>query len=110
MRRGDVVLIVAPGDLGKPRPAIVVQSDELGDETTSVVLVPMSSDLQRIGRLRPLVEPGVGKGIELRSQIMTDKVVGLERKRIRRVVGHLPFDDMARVDQALLLVLGLIGH
>lgn len=107
MRRGDVVLIVASGDIGKPRPAVVVQSDVLGDDTTSVVVVPMSSDIKDIGRLRPLIEAGDGKGIQTRSQIMVDKVVALGRSRIRRVVGRLPQEDMERVDGALLVVLGL---
>ena len=27
MKRGDVVIVSAPGDFGKPRPAVVIQSD-----------------------------------------------------------------------------------
>jgi mRNA interferase MazF len=38
VNRGDVVLVVAPGDLGKPRPGVIVQADELGDTTTSVLV------------------------------------------------------------------------
>jgi mRNA interferase MazF len=105
--RGDVVLIVAAGDIGKPRLAVVVQSEVLGDETTSVILVPTSSDIEQIGRLRPMIEPGDGKGIHARSQVMIDKVVALGRSRIRRIVGRLPRQDMDRVDGALLIVLGL---
>jgi mRNA interferase MazF len=107
VRRGDVVLIVVPGELGKPRPAVVVQSDELGDEPTSVILIPMSSDIERVRRTRPIVEPGEGKGIRTRSQVMTDKIVGLPRRRIRGVLGHLSKDDIERVDVALLVTLGL---
>ena len=29
MKRGDIVLAVARGDYGKPRPAVIVQSDDL---------------------------------------------------------------------------------
>jgi mRNA interferase MazF len=107
VKRGDVVLIVASGEIGKPRPAVVVQTDELGGETTSVIVLPMSSDVEQARRLRPVVDIGEGKGIQTRSQIMTDKIVALGRSRIRRVVGALPPDDMERVDGALLIVLGL---
>jgi len=31
MRRGDVVVVALPGDLGKPRPAVVVQVDVLNE-------------------------------------------------------------------------------
>lgn len=107
MRRGDVVLIVASGEIGKPCPAVVVQADELGEETTSVVVVPMSSDVDHIRILRPIIDPGHGKGIQARSQVMIDKVVGLGKARIRGIVGRLPQEDMERVDGALLIVLGL---
>jgi len=62
VKRGDVVLIVASGEIGKPRPAVVVQSDELGDETTSVIVVPMWSDVEQAEKLRPIVETGAGRG------------------------------------------------
>ena len=43
--RGDVVLVVAPGDYGKPRPAVVVQSDLFNPTHASVVVCPVTSDL-----------------------------------------------------------------
>jgi len=57
VKRGDVVLVVAQGDMGKPRPGIIVQADELGDATTSVLVCPMSSEVTEFHRLRPMVEP-----------------------------------------------------
>ncbi|MCD0423493.1 type II toxin-antitoxin system PemK/MazF family toxin [Rubrivivax sp. JA1024] len=107
VKRGDVVMLVASGDIGKPRPGVVVQADELGDTTTSILVCPMSSDLTEFRHTRPLVEPTVENGLRLRSQIMTDKLTALRRDRIREVLGRL--DDMTqnRLDTALLIVLGL---
>jgi mRNA interferase MazF len=48
VKRGDVVLMVVPGELGKPRPGIIVQANELGDETTTVLVCPLSSDPVRM--------------------------------------------------------------
>ena len=107
MKRGDVVLIVAPGELGKPRPAVVVQADELGDETTAVVVCPMSTDIRQFERVRPVVSPSAMTGVRVPSQIMTDKIVALPRTRIRRVVGRLDLPARQMLDQALLFVLGL---
>lgn len=81
MTRGDVVLLVASGDLGKPRPGVIVQADELGDVTTSVLICPMSSDLSEFRRTRPIVEPSPENGLRVRSQIMTDKLSALRRDR-----------------------------
>jgi mRNA interferase MazF len=107
VKRGNVVLIVAPGDMGKPRPGIIVQADELGEATTSVLVCPMSSEVTELHRLRPVVEPTASNGLRLRSQIMTDKINALRRDRVRQVLGSLDVDASERLDGALLLVLGL---
>jgi mRNA interferase MazF len=110
VKRGDVVLIVSQGDMGKPRPGVIVQADELGDTTNSIVICPMSSDVSDFHRLRPVIEPTAGNGLQLRSQIMTDKVSALRRDRVRRVLGSLDEDTSDQLDAALLLVLGLAGR
>jgi mRNA interferase MazF len=107
LKRGDIVLMVAPGELGKPRPAIVVQADELGDDTTTVVVCPISSDIRRSPRVRPLVEPSAESGLRLTSQIMTDKLLSLRRDRVRRVIGQLDAAALDALDRALMIVLGL---
>jgi mRNA interferase MazF len=107
VKRGDVVLLVAQGDTAKPRPGVIVQADELGDATTSVLVCPMSSEVTELHRLRPVVEPTANNGLRLRSQIMTDKINALRRDRVRQVLGSLDTDASERLDSALLLVLGL---
>ncbi|SDT36353.1 type II toxin-antitoxin system PemK/MazF family toxin [Bradyrhizobium canariense] len=107
MKRGDVVLVVAQGDMGKPRPGVIVQADELGDTTTSILICPMSSEVTEFHRLRPIVEPTTSNGLRLRSQIMTDKINALRRDRVRQVLGTLDIDASEQLDSALLVVLGL---
>jgi mRNA interferase MazF len=107
VRRGDVILMVAAGDLGKPRPGVVVQADRLGDETTAVIVCPFTSDTDATEDIRPTIEPAEGNGILLVSQVMTDKIVALGRSRIRRVIGRLDEEAIERIDRALLVVLGL---
>ena len=41
MRRGDLVAVVMTGDFGKPRPALVVQSDQF-DRTGAATVSPLS--------------------------------------------------------------------
>ena len=107
MKRGDVVLLVAQGDMGKPRPGVIVQADELGDTTNSILVCPMSSDITEFHRVRPVVEPSATNGLRLRSQIMTDKINALRRDRVRRVLGSLDDEASERLNSALLTVLGL---
>ena len=104
--RGDVVLMVVPSDLGRPRPGIIVQGDEF-TRLSTVLVCPISSDLQDKLPLRPFIEVAPENGLRLRSQIMTDKLVALRRDRIRRVIGRIDADTSEQLDRALLLVLGL---
>ena len=105
--RGNIVLMVVPSDLGRPRPGIVVQADELADDFSTILICPISSDLQQRLLLRPLIEPASENGLRLRSQIMTDKLVAIRRDRIRRVIGRIDAETSEKLDRALLLVLGL---
>ena len=107
MKRGDVVLVVLQGDMGKPRPGVVVQADELGEATSSVLICPMSSDVTELHRLRPVIEPTTRNGLRLRSQIMTDKINAMRRDRVRQVLGTLDDEIITGLNSALLVVLGL---
>jgi mRNA interferase MazF len=45
VRRGDVVAVAAAGDYGKPRHAVIVQTDALSAKHASVVVCQMTSDI-----------------------------------------------------------------
>ena len=107
MKRGDVVLVVVPGELGRPRPGVVVQADEFNEELSTIFVCPISSDLQERLPLRPIIEADPSNGLRLRSQIMTDKMIALRRDRIRRVIGRVDAEISEQLDRALLVVLGL---
>ena len=108
MRRGDVVLVVLPGDYGKPRPAIIVQSDLLNTEDPASYLVcPLTTTLRGQGNVRIRVEPTPHNGLSAPSDAMVDKTSPAPRRRLRNVVGRLDPATMRAVDRALLVVLGL---
>ncbi len=107
MKRGDIVIAVH-GELGRPRPVVIVQANELGDETTTVIVCPITSELTEHLPVRPIVEPSSINGLHARSQIMTDKPFSLPRERVRRVLGTIEADTIDALDRALLTVQGLI--
>ena len=107
MKRGDVVLVVVPSELGRPRPGVVVQADEFNEELSTIFICPVSSDLQERLPLRPIIKAKPSNGLRLRSQIMTDKLIALHRDRVRRVIGHIDGETSEHLDRALLVVLGL---
>ena len=107
VKRGDVVLMIAPRELGKPRPGVVVQADELEIGASTVLICPLSTDIQQSPRLRPVIEPSSDNGLRIQSQVMTDKVSALRHDRIRAVLGSLDKEAIERIDRSLMIVLGL---
>ena len=106
MSRGDLVIVAAPGDYGKPRPAVVVQSNAIPESHVSVVICPMTSELAEAD-FRMTIEPAPETGLRVRSQVMADKPVTIRRERIGRRIGQLRSSDLARLNVALALVMGL---
>jgi mRNA interferase MazF len=107
MRRGDVVTVAAAGDYGKPRPAVVVQTDALPTEHASVVVCQMTSELNDAPEFRVTLEPTTRNGLRARSQVMADKPTTIRRERVGRIVGRLDDEDLARLNVALAFVMGL---
>ena len=107
MKRGDVVIVAAAGDYGKPRPAVVVQTDAFPETYPSVVICQMTSDLVDAPDFRVTIEPNEKNGLRVRSQVMVDKPVTVRRERIGQLVGRLTSADTRRLNIALAFVMGL---
>ena len=107
MNRGDLVVVSASGDYGKPRPALVVQSDLFNATHASVVVCLITTDLTDAPLIRLDVDATPENGLKQRSQIMIDKVVALRRERMGARIGRLDADTLVRVNRSLALFLGL---
>jgi mRNA interferase MazF len=107
--RGDVVIAAVPGDYGKPRPAVIVQSSVFPDTHESIIICQMTSVLVSDVDFRITIEPSATNGLRARSQIMVDKPTTILRRRLGDHIGRLAAQDIARLDTALAIVFGLIG-
>ena len=106
MRRGDLVTIALPGDFGKPRPALVIQSDQF-DETGTVTMLLLSGTLVDAPLIRVMVDPTPENGLRKRSQVMVDKAMTVRRDRIGDPIGRLDDATMLAVTRALTLFLAI---
>jgi mRNA interferase MazF len=107
MRRGDVVTVAATGDYGKPRRAVILQTDVLPVAHASVVVCQMTSDCSDAPDFRVTIDPSERNGLRVKSQVMADKPVTIRRERIGRQIGHLDDKDVGRLNVTLALVMGL---
>jgi mRNA interferase MazF len=105
MRRGDLVTVALPGDLGKPRPALVIQSD-LFDAHPSVTILPVTSELRVAPLFRITVNPSESNGLKKASQVMVDKPQSIARAKVGTVFGRLDDETLLAVNRALAVFLG----
>lgn len=107
LRRGNVVTVAAPGDYGKPRPAVVIQADALNAAgAEGVILALMTSTVRNAPLLRLTVDASVA-GLDRPTQVMVDKIVTVRRSKVGRVVGRLSDADLVALNRLLAFVIGL---
>ena len=106
MKRGDLVTVSLPGDYGKPRPALVIQSDLFGMHP-SVVALPITSEPRNTPLFRINIQPADGNGLHKPSQVMVDKPFTLARAKVGDTFGSLDEGTMIEVERALAVFLGI---
>lgn len=107
MKRGDLVLVALSGDYGKPRPALVVQSDYFNEIHPSISVAPLTSTLVDAPQFRLTLEPGPRNGLRSLSQVMIDKTTAVRADRVGVTIGEVSDETITRVNRALMLWFGL---
>jgi len=84
----------------RSRPGVVVQADEL--LALSTVLIAPTSRSAAAATFRPMIElSGVS------TRVLTDQLRVIDAQAVKESLGHLSHGEMAALDDALALVLGL---
>lgn len=107
MKRGDIVTVAASGDYGKPRPALIIQSDQISDTDSVLICLITSSIAPGVDYRRLLLDPTSANGLRAASQVMIDKILALPRSKIGSVIGRVDDAHMERISGLLALVTGL---
>ena len=109
MKRGEIWTASGGADYaGKPRPVVIVQDDHF-DATASITVCAFTSDPIDAPLFRLLIEPDAANGLKVPSRLMVDKITSVPKAKLGTRVGALRTEDMARLNQAILVFLGLAG-
>jgi mRNA interferase MazF len=106
VRRGDLVVVSASRDYGKPRPAVVIQSDWLR-ATDSVLVALLTSALADAPLYRLPIEPNAANGLKAPSQVMVDKIVAMPREKCGAAIGRIDESALIALNHLLSVVIGL---
>jgi len=100
LARGDIVIVAVSGDYGKPRPAVLIQSNAFQD-LASVTVLPISSHLIPAPLCRIIVHPSETNQLRKISQIMVDKVVTVPLHKVSQRVGCVNTATLDAIAEAL---------
>jgi mRNA interferase MazF len=107
LKRGDIVTVALQGDLGKPRPALIIETDRLAP-TDHVLVCPGTTFLRNDTEpRRVLVQPDANNGLRQPTQFQTDKISVVPRGKCRQIIGSLDAKAVDEVNAILLVIVGL---
>ena len=106
MKRGDIVLVVLTGEFGKPRPALVIQTDK-AFPSEYITCIPITGTLKRVPDIRIPIHPTQKNGLTKPSELIVDLVQTASLSRFRDVIGSIDTETMNLVEKSLSLHLGL---
>src|SRR6202012_2582623 len=107
MRRGDIWTVSGGKDYaGKPRPVVIVQDDAF-DATDSITICAFTTDPTEAPLFRLSVEQNERNGLRSPCRLMVDKITTVPKSKVGERIGRLDHEDMVRLNQAVMVFLGL---
>jgi mRNA interferase MazF len=107
VRRGEIWTVAGGKDYaGKPRPVVIVQENGF-DATESITVCAFTTDETDAPLFRLAIEPNERNGLRATCRLMVDKVTTVPKSKLGARVGRLDDEDILRLNQAMLVFLGL---
>lgn len=107
MRRGEIWTVSGGKDYaGKLRPVVIVQDDSV-DATNSITICAFTADETEAPLFRLPIQPNARNGLNAPCRLMVDKITTVSKSKIGARIGRLDDEDIVRLNQAVLVFLGL---
>ncbi|CAM3405671.1 type II toxin-antitoxin system PemK/MazF family toxin [Hydrogenibacillus schlegelii] len=112
VRRGDVFFAnlspVVGSEQGGMRPVLVIQNDIGNRFSPTVIVAAITSQIQK-AKLPTHVEiSGKAHGLDRDSVILLEQIRTIDKQRLTDKITHLDDEVMSRVNEALMISLGLV--
>ncbi len=112
-RRGEIYLVSFDPTLGaeikKTRPALVLQNDIANRVSPITVVAAITSQFDKLLYPTEILIRAREGGLTADSVVLLNQIRSIDKQRLVRRLGKLTTETMDRIDQALLVSLGLAG-
>jgi len=107
VKRGEIWTASGGKDYaGKPRPVVLIQDDRF-DTTASITICPLTTNPAEAPLFRGPILPTDRNGLRAPCRLMIDKITTIPKTKLGTHIGRLDHPDNLRLNQALLVFLGL---
>ena len=110
-RRGEVYLVAFDPTVGheiqKTRPAVVIQNDTSNQYSPITIVAAVSSQFGDPLHPREVILPAKS-GLSKPSAVILNQIRSVDRKRLIKRLGAVDSATMRKVDEALMISLGLV--
>jgi mRNA interferase MazF len=111
VKRGDIFYAdlspVVGSEQGGVRPVIIIQNDIGNKYSPTVIVAAITSQINK-AKLPTHVEISSEEyGLNKDSVVLLEQIRTLDKKRLKEKIGHMKDEDMTKVDEALLISIGL---
>jgi mRNA interferase MazF len=111
VKRGDIFYAdlspVVGSEQGGIRPVIIIQNDIGNKYSPTVIISAITSQINK-AKLPTHVEISSEEyGLNKDSVVLLEQIRTLDKRRLKEKIGHMSDRDMEKVDQALLISVGL---
>ena len=89
-------------EIQKARPALVCSHDVLNENSTRIIVAPITSNLKMIYSFEYALTHASVKG-----KVMVDQLRSIDKSRLGQKIGSLSFKEMNEIDLILKFILGV---
>lgn len=111
VKRGDIFYAdlspVVGSEQGGIRPVLIIQNNVGNKYSPTVIIAAITSQINK-AKLPTHVEISSEEyGLNKDSVVLLEQIRTLDKKRLKEKIGHMSEKDMIKVDEALLISIGL---
>jgi mRNA interferase MazF len=111
VKRGDIFYAdlspVVGSEQGGIRPVIVIQNDVGNKYSPTIIIAAITSQINKAKLPTHIEISSEEYGLNKDSVVLLEQIRTVDKKRLKEKIGHMTDSDMLKVDEALMISVGL---